>query len=98
MSRLKPASQNIDVHFFQTRVPGEWKARLVVSKKEVRMFGPSDMRSLMVNVDKFLAIETLYTDVLVHGEEAITARNNPKKISELRAQRLHEESHRDDKE
>jgi len=84
--KLKPASQNVDVHFFQTRNPGEWKARVVVSKKEVHMFGPCDMRALLVNVDKFLILESTYTDILVHGDEAMAVRNKPKKMSEIRGE------------
>lgn len=65
----KPANQNIDVRFYQCRTPGDWMARVIMSSKEMFVFGPGNMRSILANVGNLLAVEARYADVKVHGNE-----------------------------
>lgn len=61
-------AQNIDVQYFQTRVPGDWKARVYV-RDEVLVFGPCSIQALTINVANFLRAEAKYADAMVHATE-----------------------------
>jgi len=59
-------SQNIDVHFWQTRVPNEWKARVVLSTKS-HVIGPASIAAVIMNVMNLVRVEAMYADIKVHG-------------------------------
>lgn len=79
----KAPNQNIDVEFFQTREPSEWKARIRCGKEEY-VIGPAKIGSILNNVANFVSMESTYADLLVHGAEAVLTANptRPRKKSE----------------
>jgi hypothetical protein len=56
----KPA-QNIDVHYYQTRKNGEWRAR-VSFNDETYNFGPANIATLVQVVGSMLRQEATYAD------------------------------------
>ena len=68
----KPACQNVDVHFYQTRNPTEWKARIVCYPL-THEFGPATIGTLLNNVANFVRNEAAYADLKVHGSVALLA-------------------------
>lgn len=78
----KPANQNIDVHFFQTRVPAEWKARVEFGGKTYTI-GPASMVAIINNVANLVSMEAAYADLKVHGELALAEQAKPLKRGDV---------------
>lgn len=76
--KLAPATQNIDIHVYQTHIPLEWKARIVWGKKTVTV-GPANIAAVLANVSNFVRLEATYADIKVHGSEACDAPVVPRK-------------------
>lgn len=72
----KPACQNIDVHFFQTRNPLEWKARLEVGDQTF-VVGPANIATILNNVANLVRTEAAYADLQVHGPDEIKKAMEP---------------------
>lgn len=86
---LKPACQNIDVHFFQTRNPLEWKARIVAGTKTY-VVGPANISTVMNNVANFVRSESAYADLKVHGPEELNKAMEPTPYQKAAQQRRRE--------
>lgn len=86
MTKMKMANQNIDVHYYQGRVPGEWFARVVMSSKETFTVGPGSIRSVLAGVGNLIVLEAQHADVRVHGTTTHEV-TQPRKMSDLKEYR-----------
>jgi hypothetical protein len=79
----KPANTSVQVWFFRTRNPLEWKARIECGKERFYV-GPGSIRSVLNNVANFVQLEATYTDVTTNSEEEIAAARKPAKDRQTR--------------
>jgi hypothetical protein len=75
----KPANQNLDVRFTQTRDPLQWYATIKMGPKETFKIGPANIAALLNNVANLIRTECAYSDLKVHGPEACEEAAKPRK-------------------
>ncbi len=90
----KPACQNIDVHYYQTRNPLEWKARIEVGTQTFTV-GPANIATILNNVANLVRTEAAYADLKVHGPDEISKAMEPSEFQKEAQKRRRERAQKE---